>query len=536
MRYLYSIDNLESECEKIKQKYGIDKLNIQDTNKEEFIKCITIFEPRRIFNIKAEENNFKLYGNIIYEPGLKYYLKTGEDSHLQVWEDVVQAPIAFTNSEIKEILVEKGIKIGVIEEAITNLLESKTEFVLIGEGIKPVDDEQDYIKTYFDNKIKNFEEESLKNIDFRNLYSISTAKIGDVIGEKIIGKEGRDGLDIYGNKVPKKIKKKININTYTGCEIKENKVVALIDGKPSIKGNTFSVTSVYNIPTNVDLNSGNVNFVGEVVIEGSIKEGMKVTSGSGVIVKGNVENAEINAKGNIVVGGNIIKSTIKTGAKDVEKNNALVLLENYKESLDGLIKSVVQIKEYNIKASNSSDGELIKLLIESKFKNLVTTAMNIITLTITGVISDKSISEFIKSKIMGLNTLNIKSSNELYDLISIIDDEISGLKAKVNLKLDVNIAYCQDTKIEASGDINILGKGQYISDMKSLGAINFINKSSVCRGGTLEAKDVIHAGIIGTPSGAITTLKVNKGGVITAKTVYANTKLFVGERTYTFEH
>ncbi|MGL4773746.1 MAG: DUF342 domain-containing protein [Clostridium sp.] len=535
MRHLYTLGDLELCCEKLKSELNLKEVKLEKINEDGFIYYISGVKPIRNLNITFENNNLEAYGEIHYQNGVNYYISEREESLFEIWEKNGVEPEHHTVDSIKKVLLSNNIKLGVSEEGIEALLNVNGK-VLIAKGVAPIDDEEDKVKSNFESKIKNYNEESVGNVDFRNLYSITNVEPGTVIGEKIIGKEGKDGIDVFGNIIHRNKKKKVNISCGQGCKLSDNRAISTVAGRPSLSGNTFSVNSVYKNPANVDIKTGNIDFIGDVDIDGCIQEGMKVKSGSVVRVNGSVEKAEVEAQGGIYINGNIIDSTLKAGAKDVLKNNCLIILEEYKLNLENLLKSLDQFKEYNMKASMKSDGELIKLLIETKFGYLSKMAMSIITNTITGIIEEKMISETVKGKIMGLAPLNIKFANELYNLIELIDGEIKRLKNEINIKVDVNINYCQDTKIEASGDINILGKGQYVSNMKSLQRINFKNKNSVCRGGTLEAKHSINAGVIGTKAGAATTLKVDKNGLITAERVYHNTNFCIGERVHTFEY
>ncbi len=58
-----------------------------------------------------------------------------------------------------------------------------------------------------------------------------------------------------------------------------------MEGKPCVKSNIFYVYQVHEVKGDVDISTGNITFVGDVVVQGSVKEGMKVEAGNSVEIK-----------------------------------------------------------------------------------------------------------------------------------------------------------------------------------------------------------------------------------------------------------
>ena len=215
-----------------------------------------------------------------------------------------------------------------------------------------------------------------------------------------------------------------------------------------------------------------------------------------------------------------------------------MVLQQY---LDGLIQLKSDVEQI-IKLSEElkekpafmykSDGEIVKLLIEKKFKTLPRKALLLMSNPNN---NNDEIKSYINSKLIGSGPFNIKFVNELYNLIDLVNEEMAPLKEDVFLPIDVYVNYVQDSKINATGSIIIQGKGQYVSDMTALKDIVFENEKAVSRGGTLTASGNIRCATVGSSAGVSTTLKVKKGGIITADIVYRNTVFIVGDRHYTFE-
>lgn len=440
----------------------------------------------------------------------------------------------YTKEDLKNKLSERGIVFGIDEKVLEELVKSKKEAknVVVAKGEKAIDDENDYIKVLFQSEDNKDKEDSLEKIDYRNSNNILNVSIGEEIGELIVGKDGKDGTDIFGNNLSRKLKKNLQIKTGVGCTIKGNKVVSIIEGQPSVKTGVFSVHKVYKVDTDVDLKSGNINFVGDVIISKNIKEGMSVEVGNYLTVMGNIEHANIIAQGDTTISGSVINSQISIGSKDIMTQKKLTDLQELNKELEKLIEYTNELKERK-KLGKVSDGEIIKTLIDSNCRNMIRKSM-----TILNYLGDDTLDEiknFIRKRIIGLGSLSIKHSSELYVFKELIDSEIEPLSGNLYIPVDLHINYVQDSKIDVTGNVYIEGKGQYTSKISSFGDIIFAKSAAVSRGGELVAKGNIRAKVLGSSAGVSTILKVPKDKEITADIAYNNTTFFFGDKKYTLE-
>ena len=96
-----------------------------------------------------------------------------------------------------------------------------------------------------------------------------------------------------------------------------------MDGKPCIKNNTFYVYQVHEVRSDVDLKTGNIKFIGDIIVYGSVKEGMEIVCGNYLDIEKDVERAKIKAAGNINIKGNLISGNVFGGGEDVTKLKTL---------------------------------------------------------------------------------------------------------------------------------------------------------------------------------------------------------------------
>jgi uncharacterized protein (DUF342 family) len=508
-----SEDNIRFECESFK---GLRELHINLSNNRMEARVSVHYTPEYIMGV----NCIKVAGRV------KLLQKRSEG----------EFPPFYSKDEIKTALKEKGVVFGFVEDTLDKISKDR-EIIdeIVAKGISAIDDEDDIVDIKFENTKRNVAGESGEKIDYRNLYSIANIGKGEVVAELINGKLGADGQNIFGAEIKRKSKKTLKIQVKDGCIIEGNKVIATTDGRPTIKNGVFYVNKIFELPNDVDMKSGNISFVGDVKIAGSVKEGMLVEAGNGIEIGGNVESAKIIAQGETHIKGNCLNSNILVGSNNLSIQLYLNELKELKEILESMMSSYEEIEKRNLLGANRSVGEIIKVLLETKFKDMQKKTMMILVNNEASIENGEKIKNSLRTKFIGLGPLNIKYASELYEIIDYIDIEIKPLEKKIMIPVDIYLNYCQDSTVKATGDIFIKGKGLYISDLSANGNIEFQVPGAIARGGSLSADKYIKAKTVGSTAGVTTTLKVSRDGVITADIAYQNSVFIFAERHYLLE-
>lgn len=439
----------------------------------------------------------------------------------------------YTVDEIRKVLSDKNIVYGIDEEAIKKAsTDKKVDNLVIAKGLKAIDDENDEIKINIE-EVKSDENLEDKKIDYRAAKAIKSVDVGDLIAELIIGREGKDGVNIYGNPIKRKLKKSLQLKVGEGCKIEGNRVIAIREGQLSIKGNTFIVHQVLEVDNDVDIKSGNIKFVGDVKINRNVSEGMTVEAGNNLEIDGNIEQATIMARGNCILRGSVINSRVYVGVEGENEHDKLTKLNNLLNDVNILSACLKELEEKGV-LDGKNVGQVARLIIDSKCRSTNSDGNEVLKLQIEG---DNFIrlKQVIKSKIVGLGPASIKYSQELNEVKERLETEIEPIQARLNESSNLYLNYIQDSNITTTGNVYIEGKGQYTSKINSMGDITFTRDNAVCRGGELIAGGNISAKTIGSTGGVSTILRVPKDGVITAEVAYNNTIFFFGERKYTLE-
>ncbi|MFD3157539.1 flagellar assembly protein A [Haloimpatiens sp. FM7330] len=503
---------------------------------------IQIIMPENIaerkLNIEFSNNKMEAYITIKYKAQCIYALKDKEEKNTITLEEEVKQkinPPIYKKQEIQEELAKNDINYGIIEENVIKCTNAKgIDNMLVAKGVACVDDDDDSIEYKFqvDNQIKVDDED---RVDYKNIKKINTVIKGQVLAVRHLGKSGQDGNNVVGKVIKRKRGKKVAIKASDGCEIQEkNKVVALIDGKPSFRNSTFFVYPVHEVHGDVNLKSGNIDFVGEVIVHGNITEGMKVKAAGNVVIDGNVTNAEIFSKNNVTIKKNIILSSVAAGGKDVYLQKEIDYLDKITHSIVSLIDAVKQVKKFQ-NSRVLKDGEIIKMLVEKKYRDIPKLYFKLCGYKLNGEENIDDVTELINKKFIGLAPVNIQNVLELNKVVKFIEDKVESLKLKLKLPVDIDINYCQDSKIESSGSIYITGKGEYVSQITANDSVYFKGERTVARGGIIKAKNKVECSILGSYGGVSTKVYVEKDGHIWAKNAYQNTLFVVGTKEYVLD-
>lgn len=116
---------------------------------------------------------------------------------------------------------------------------------------------------------------------------------------------GKDGLDVYGKPIPRKIGREAKVKLGINVRQDGDMVYAGSNGKLEISNGKIWVNPKLELPGDVDFSVGNIDFGGEVIIAKNVLDLFKVVSHADISVGGIVEAAEIQAGGDVTITGGI---------------------------------------------------------------------------------------------------------------------------------------------------------------------------------------------------------------------------------------
>jgi uncharacterized protein (DUF342 family) len=311
------------------------------------------------------------------------------------------------------------------------------------------------------------------------------------------------------------------------------KAYSEIMGRPEIKEGVISVYEVFETSADVDVTTGNIDFVGDVIIKGNINDGMKVKSGGNVLLLGSITGGEIEAAGDVTVYKNVIGSSIKGGCGDFIRYNIIDVMDNIKHIIGAILSAAVKLKDTGKVPDIYKDGQIIKLLIDTKYgsisgyllemKKLLSKNMDYMD---SGTIQAGA--GLIKY-FSGNGPLLIENLSELNLFIERIENRIDVLERQLKQPSSITAPYVQNSMLSTSGNIKITGKGCFTSDLSCRGDIVFESYGSVLRGGMADARGSVSIYELGSAGGALTTVSAGKDSRITCELAHMNVVIRVGE-------
>ena len=91
-----------------------------------------------------------------------------------------------------------------------------------------------------------------------------------------------------------------------GIKVEKGQYFALLDGFLKIDGHKIEVLEAYVHEGDINLTSGDIQFKGNIVINGSVDTGSTIVSSKDIIINGDVRDGFVHCGGNLTVAGHII--------------------------------------------------------------------------------------------------------------------------------------------------------------------------------------------------------------------------------------
>ncbi len=258
-----------------------------------------------------------------------------------------------TKEEILTDLELSGVRYGIVDQMIDTYM-SHRQFcvnVILAKATLPQEGHSAEIEYHFDTNAQAKPEiKEDGTVDFRQLNNIVHIEKGTCLATLTPMVLGTPGKDVCGKVIqPKKVKnaalkygKNISISE-DGLHIYSN-----VSGHVSLTDETVFVSNTYEVPADVDTSTGNIDYDGDISINGNVITGFQVKATGDIYVKGAVEGAELIAGGDIILNRGIQgmeRGYLKAGGNIVSKfiENSTVVAGGY-VTADAIMHSKVTAK------------------------------------------------------------------------------------------------------------------------------------------------------------------------------------------------
>jgi hypothetical protein len=155
-------------------------------------------------------------------------------------------------------------------------------------------------------------------VDLHGGHLTQHVRAGQIVATKVPATPGTPGRKVTGQALPARPGADLVLAAGPGAELSPDRlsVIAKVGGLPQQVGTTIAVHSVCAVK-NVDLQSGDIHFVGSVTVEGDVANGFTVEATEDIEVKGHVDGGKLRAGGKITVGGGVRRAAELEALHDV---------------------------------------------------------------------------------------------------------------------------------------------------------------------------------------------------------------------------
>ncbi|MCR4781968.1 MAG: FapA family protein [Lachnospiraceae bacterium] len=337
-----------------------------------------------------------------------------------------------TKDDIIASLSSDMVKYGIKEDVIDEFVKSPVYFqdVVFAEGKAPIEGKDGSAKFYFNTdptlEPKRNEDGS---VDFHSLNVINICNEGDLLLEIVKEVRGENGTNLYGKNVEPKKVKPAQVEIGKNAKVSEDgtKVYSLVTGHVALVTGRLVVSDVYTVTGDVDTKTGDINYSGNVTIQGNVRTGFNVKAGGDVIVEGVVEDANIEALGQVIVKRGINsqgKGLIRAGSNVIAK-----FIENGHIICGGYVESGVLLA-----SEVSAEGDVI---VQGK-KGFIAGCK---------VVSGGSVrADTIGSDMGALTTIEIGAKPQAKDLLKRIEKSNNKLEEEINRFSNIIANYTRSIK------------------------------------------------------------------------------------------
>ncbi|MCL2766803.1 MAG: FapA family protein [Peptococcaceae bacterium] len=451
-----------------------------------------------------------------------------------------QATCPITTEELASELNKRTITYGLNKTVIDSLLAvPQSGDFIIAEGYPPGETIDDTVELITDKKSESDVDDRNKKIDFREMVEILSVEQGEILARKHPGKEGEEGMRINGKAIPAAKQYLIELVAGNGAEtFTDGQIIRAINsGSPVVKktGNRYhiSIQPVLTHRGDINLASGNIRFKGDVKVMGAVREGMAVMASGKVEIGGMVFESKISALQGIAVKQNITGSNLLSGGNTALVSSFFSIIDPLRDDLVEITNLIPNLAKHP-KLQNTKTGQLAQFLIDKKYPrvpNFINELFKLAESNNFGLPSDMTeLIGIIDSHLRGLNILKLESPDQLTRIVESIDAAHASMEREADKKADISFPYAVNSSVEASGNVNVTGRGCINTTIRAAGNVSI---AGVFRGGDIFAAGDVTINEAGSELGARTLIRTRERQKVMLKKVYEGVRIQIGDRQAT---
>ncbi|MFD2372148.1 flagellar assembly protein A [Brevibacillus sp. GCM10020057] len=504
-----------------------------------------IMEPK--WEVKVSDDGMAALLKVT--PGIRIYRRLMDKLphqfvELEVTElkDFIVIDIDPILDKLKELEVAHGVDFSEIARACTSEVEGT---FVIARGTPPTPGKNGYFQPTQEVEIKKgLKHREDGTIDYREIQQFPSVERGQVLGVVQPPQQGIAGISVTNEMVSAPEVYPLSVIEGKGVALVENgtKAVATASGHPEIvvKGHVAKISVIPKLilSKDIDIQTGNIHYIGDVEILGSVQDAMLVETQGNIFVRENINRAKVFSGKAIIVQNNVISSEVAAGKNNLLKADISLILGDLLGQMKNMVRAIQQLSSVSaFKVSTFTRtglGPLLKILYDGKYRLFLPLTKTLVRHIHSGrdaleekwfELAERMQRGFINATFSEFRTVEdiqqvIKLAEELYHSVSETDNELCFIKASI----------AHNSELYSSGDI-LIEKGIYNSRLHAGGCIEV---DGFVRGGEIYATKVVKVAEAGTRGGIATKIFVPKTGTIRIGLAIEDTVIQVGNKAHTF--
>jgi uncharacterized protein (DUF342 family) len=340
----------------------------------------------------------------------------------------------FSYEDYCEILTNNGVVYGINEELLQSFADRPVykEKICIATSKRPVDGMNSYLDYLFETEpgAIRLSEGADGKVNFKELNIIQNVMKDQALARLHNAEKGQPGYTVTGKLLPAHDGKDFPVTLGKNIRFAEDglTILADINGQAIVANGKINVESVYTVDGSVGLRTGNIVFLGNVIVTGNVEEGFSVKASGNIEVYGLADKSTLIAEGDIIVRQGI------AGKKDEYVSAGRLLLAKFIENAtvssgsmvvvsDGILNSTIDAGKCIICQGKRAAiiGGHLRAVEEISAKSLGSPSGNTETVCEVGTDPKK------KSRLIALEEKKSELLNELDD-INLNVKTLNGIK------------------------------------------------------------------------------------------------------------
>jgi uncharacterized protein len=305
--------------------------------------------------VKHADGEYIRVGDVQYNPShdatVSLDITDGEMKAVVVLGEPGPGGADISADYLRSFLQSNGVSHGILEDALAEV-EASPRYgrpIVVAEGTRAHDGADAKVVYSFSRERDAVTlREKGGRVDFKDISRVENVVAGQLLATKVPAEPGSPGCTITGTSIPASRGKDNELSVGKNVKLSEDGLTAIaeINGQVLLLAGKVNVEPIYTIPGDVNLHTGNILFLGTVIVRGNVEDGFSVKAAGNIEVFGSVGKCVIDAEGDIIVHQGIAAKTegkVRCGKSLYSKfiEHAHVDAGEYVVVTDGIVHSYV---------------------------------------------------------------------------------------------------------------------------------------------------------------------------------------------------